>query len=197
MGVAWDEDHRIRYELSSLGEGEQHQVYVSCRVKHSLITDARCRCLMLESQLIPCAHILTVLRNIGAESIPPCCVMQRWTMRAKNAFPPKRLVGRHVWTEEMQRFRNLRNKGNSALFKASRSLECSDRVMQLFDELLAEDGYENHSTCDTFVGPLPPHYSGANSKSSNDVLNPKKIIAKSAPPSNKRLKRFHEYLRRK
>jgi hypothetical protein len=56
--------------------------------------------------------------------------------------------------------------------------------MQFFDELLAEDGYENHSTCGAFVGPLPPHYPGANSESSNDVLNPK-IIAKGAPPTNK------------
>jgi hypothetical protein len=196
-GVVWNKDHRIRYELSSLGEGEQRQVYVSCRVEHSLITDARCKCRMLESQLIPCAHIFTVLRNIRTESIPPCCVMQRWTVRATNAFPPERLVSMHVCTEEMQHFRNLSNKANDALFKASRSVECSDRVMQLFDELLAEDGYENHSTSDTFVGPLPPHYSGANSESLNDVLNPNKIIAKGAPPRNKRLKRFHDYLRRR
>jgi hypothetical protein len=68
--------------------------------------------------------------------------------------------------------------------------------MQFFDELLAEDGYENQSTCGTFVGPLPPHYPRANSESSNDVLNPKKITAKGAPPTNKRLKRFHDFFRR-
>jgi hypothetical protein len=58
--VGWDEDHRIRFELSSLGEGEQRQMHVSCCFEGSLITDARCRCGVLESHLIPCAHIFTV-----------------------------------------------------------------------------------------------------------------------------------------
>jgi hypothetical protein len=89
---------------------------VSFHFKRSLITDARCRCRMLESHLISCAHIFTVWMNMGAESIPPCCVIQRWTMRAKNAFPLERLVSTHVWSEEMHHFRDLRNKGNLALF---------------------------------------------------------------------------------
>jgi hypothetical protein len=118
-------------------------------------------------------------------------------MRAKNAFPPERLVSTYVWSEEMQHFCDLRNKGNLAIFKVSRSVEYTDRVIQLFDKVLAEDGHENQSTCGAFVGPLPPHYSGANCESSNDVLNQKKITAKRAPPTNKRLKRFHEYLRSK
>jgi hypothetical protein len=125
---------------------------------------------MLESQLIPCFHVFTVLMNNGAESIPPCCVMQRWTMRAKNAFPPERLVSKHVWSEEMQCFCDLRNKGNLALFKAFRPVDCTNRVMQFFDEVLAEDGYENLSTSGAFVGPLPPHYLWVNCGSSNDVL---------------------------
>jgi hypothetical protein len=94
--VAWDDDHGIRFELLPLGEGERRQVHVSCCFERSLMTDARCRCRMLESHLIPCAHIFTILMNMGAESIPPCCMMQRWIMRAKNAFPLERLVSTHV-----------------------------------------------------------------------------------------------------
>jgi hypothetical protein len=52
--VAWDEDHGIRFELSSLGKGERRQVHVSYHFEPSLRTYARCRCRMLESQLIPC-----------------------------------------------------------------------------------------------------------------------------------------------
>jgi hypothetical protein len=100
--VGWDEDHRTRFELSSLGEGEQRQVHVSCHFEGSVITDARCRCGMLESQLIPCAHVFTVLRNNRVANIPSFCVMEHWTMRAKGAFPPKRVVSTHVWSEEMQ-----------------------------------------------------------------------------------------------
>jgi hypothetical protein len=48
---------------------------VSCHFEGSLITDARCRCRMLERELIPCAHIFTVLSNSRVESIPPFCVM--------------------------------------------------------------------------------------------------------------------------
>jgi hypothetical protein len=172
-------------------------VHVSYHFEGSLITDARCICGMPGSQLIPCTHILTVLRNNRVDIIPSFCVMERWTMRVKGAFPPERVVSTHVWSEEMQHFCDLRNKGNLALFEASRSVECMDRVMQFLDEVLAEEGYEDQSTSGAFVGPLPAHFSGANCEYSNDVLNPKKIIAKGAPPTNKRLKRFHEYLRSK
>jgi hypothetical protein len=97
----------------------------------------------------------------------------------------------------MQCFCDLRNKGNLALFKASRSVECTDRVEQFLDDVLDEEGYEDQSSSGAFVGPLPGHFLGANCEYANDVLNPKKIIAKGAPPTNKRLKRFHEYLRSK
>jgi hypothetical protein len=97
----------------------------------------------------------------------------------------------------MQQFHDLRNKGNNALFKASRSAESTEHVMQFFDEVLAEQGYEEQSTYGAFVGPLLAHYSGANYESSNDVLNPNKITAKGAPLTNERLERFHEYLRSK
>jgi hypothetical protein len=118
-------------------------------------------------------------------------------MWAKGAFEPERVVSIHVWSEEMQCFCDLRNKGNLALFKASRSVECTDRVEQFLDDVLDEEGYEDQSSSGAFVGPLPGHFLGANCEYANDVLNPKKIIAKGAPPTNKRLKRFHEYLRSK
>jgi hypothetical protein len=107
----------------------------------------------------------------------------------------QRRCNTHVWSEEMQHFRDLRNKDNLALFKASRSVECTYRVMQFLDDVLAEERYQDQSTSEASVGPLPAHFSGANYEYSNDVLNPKKIIAKGAPATNKRLKRFHEYLR--
>jgi hypothetical protein len=123
--------------------------------------------------------------------------MQWWIMRAKNAFPPDGLVNTHVESEQMHRFRELHNKANLALYKMSRTVEDTDKVMKFFDDVLAEDGYDNQSIEGAFFDTLPAHFSGANSQSSNDVLNPKKIIAKGAPPTNKRLKRFHEYLRKK
>jgi hypothetical protein len=69
---------------------------VSCHFEGSLIKYARCRCRILESQLILCAHIFTVLRNSRVESIPPFCMMERWTMRAKGTFQPERVVSTHV-----------------------------------------------------------------------------------------------------
>jgi hypothetical protein len=78
--VGWDEDNRIKFKLSSLGEGEQLEVHVSCRFEGSLITNARCRCGLLESQLIPRAHIFIVLRNNRVDNIPSFCAMERWTM---------------------------------------------------------------------------------------------------------------------
>jgi hypothetical protein len=52
--MLWEEEddcERIRYEISSVGEGAHREVYLSCILEGSLMMDARCRCRMLESEL--------------------------------------------------------------------------------------------------------------------------------------------------
>lgn len=97
--MAPDEDERIRYKLRCVGDASHREVNVSCLLNCSMLMDARCCCKLLESEFIPCAHIFTILRSIEAEFIPQCIIKVRWTMRAKNAFFPEKLVSTHVWSE--------------------------------------------------------------------------------------------------
>jgi hypothetical protein len=57
----------------------------------------------------------------------------------------------------MQRFCDLQTRVILLYFKASRTAECTEGVMQFFDEVLAKQGYEEQSTYGAFVGPLPAH----------------------------------------
>jgi hypothetical protein len=42
----------------------------------------------------------------------------RWTMQAKVAFEPEKIANTHVWSEQMDRYRELRNMANRAINSA-------------------------------------------------------------------------------
>ncbi|XP_062211569.1 protein FAR1-RELATED SEQUENCE 5-like [Phragmites australis] len=188
------ENGLVKYGVGSEGVRED-LVYVICIFDGTLMQNASCFCRLMEGEAIPCAHIFAVMRFLGFDNIPKCCVVERWTNLAKIAFPSDRVTNTHVRSEQMARFRGLRNKANLALFKASKSEEQSERVMRFLDEVLEEGEGDDGSMEATSFGPLPAHFSGANQRFVTEVLDPNKIVAKGAP-SNKRLKRFHERLRR-
>jgi zinc finger SWIM domain-containing protein 3 len=81
----------------------------------------------------------------------------------------------------MDRYHALRNKGNRALFKVSRSEVETERVMKLLDEILKEDPQDNGTNGKTSFGPLPAHFSGDNQPVGSKVLDPEKIVTKGAP----------------
>jgi len=181
----------LRYEVA-LQSNSQRFFHVACTFGSSL-ADARCHCRKMEREGIPCAHIFCILKYLRIASIPPCCVSLRWIMNAKSAFPTEMRMNTHVWTEQMDRFHALRNKGNQALFKVSRSQRDTDRVMKLLDDILKEDVDENGTEEETSFGPLPAHFLSANQSSGTKVLDPAKIVTRGAPRSNKRWKASHEF----
>ncbi|KAL6638252.1 hypothetical protein ACP70R_025824 [Stipagrostis hirtigluma subsp. patula] len=185
----------VRYEVAPTRSGG-HRVLVTCAFEGQSLASASCDCRMMECEAIPCGHIFSVMRYVRLETIPPCCVNLRWTMQAKCAFPPDTGSNTHVWSERMERFRALRNKGSLALFKASRSTEVTERVNRFFDDILDEGVENDGNTEGTSFGPLPALFSGASRPFRSNVLDPKKIIAKGAPRSNKRWKSFHNSLNR-
>jgi hypothetical protein len=71
------------------------------------------------------------MKHFGMRDMPRCCVDVRWTMQAKLGFEPDRNSTRHVWTEQMDWFRELPNMANTFLFRASMSTEESQRVILL------------------------------------------------------------------
>jgi zinc finger SWIM domain-containing protein 3 len=93
----------------------------------------------------------------------------------------------------MDRYHALRNKGNRALFKVSRSEAETERVMKLLDEILKEDPQDNGIDEQTSFGPLPAHFSGANQPVGYKVLDLEKIVTKGAPQSNKRCRSSIEF----
>ncbi|KAL6615271.1 hypothetical protein ACP70R_037541 [Stipagrostis hirtigluma subsp. patula] len=113
-------------------------------------------------------------------------------MEAKKAFPTELGLDMLVWSEQMNRFHALCNKGNRALFKVSRSVAETKRVMQFFNEILA-DYMENQQNGDAAsFGRIPAHFLGANRPSIRKVVDPKKIISKGAPSLKKRWKAYPE-----
>ncbi|KAL6874077.1 hypothetical protein ACP4OV_014159 [Aristida adscensionis] len=100
-----------------------------------------------------------------------------------------------LWSDHMSRYRILRKKSNVALFNAARTDDGTNNVMEFFDGLIEEDAGSNGTAAAAALGPLPAHFSGANQGSTSRVLDPKKVVGKGAP-SNKRLKRFYETLRK-
>ncbi|PUZ57922.1 hypothetical protein GQ55_5G468300 [Panicum hallii var. hallii] len=134
-------------------------------------------------------------RALGPRTCARCCAgalasvtlpFRPPRMSAKSAFPTEMRTNMHVWTEEMNRFHALRNKGNRALFKVSRSQHNTKRVMKLLDDILKEDVEDNGAEEETSFEPLSAHFSVANQSSSNKVLDAIKIVTRGASRSNKR-----------
>lgn len=187
----------VRYEvvLKDGAEGGSRRLFsVECSFDGSLMNGAFCPCRKIECEAIPCAHIFAVLVFVGAATIPPCCVSKRWTMEAKAAFVSVRNANTHVWSEEMSRYRELRNIASMALFKVSKSGERSQQVKDYLQSIIDGPIENDDNTEETTFGPIPSHYSAASQASVERVLDPKIVDTKGAP-CKKRMKPFHETLR--
>ncbi|KAE8782466.1 polyadenylate-binding protein 2-like [Hordeum vulgare] len=69
-----------------------------------------------------------------------CCVSTRWTMVGKSAFDSERNGNVHDWSEQMDRYHELRNICSMYLFKASNSPEMSQKVVA-FLKVITEVDY--------------------------------------------------------
>ncbi|KAL6905922.1 hypothetical protein ACP4OV_003523 [Aristida adscensionis] len=194
LEVTRDNGGASRYEVGA--GGSKRGVTVTCTFEGSSIVNASCPCRMLECEGIPCVHIFSVMRFGHIETIPHCIVNVRWTMLAKIGFPMAGGCNTHVWSEQMERLRGLRNKSSLALFKASRTTEVTDKVNRFFDDILDEDIGNNEHPGPMSFDPLPALFSSASRPFQCNVLDPKKIITKGAPRSSKRWKSWQDSVRR-
>ena len=191
-----EDENLVKFVVSS--KWGKHDV--RCVFVQTSLQSVNCHCRKMERDDIPCAHLLCVLKHYGMLKMPPCCVAVRWTMKAKDAFEPDRIGSTHVWSEQMDRYRKLRNKCNTAMFKVSMSAEKSERIEELLDSIIYEDAEneenadegdnEDHTEAQAF-GPLPAYFSGANQSFTGKILDPIPIKGKGAP-CKKRPKSFHE-----
>ena len=138
---------------------------VECSFDGSLMNGAFCPCRKMECEAIPCAHIFAVLVFVRAATIPPCCVSKRWIMDAHAAFMSVRNANTQVWSEEMSRYRELRNIASMALFKESKSWERSLQEKDYLQSIINGPIQNDDNTEETTFGPIPSHYSAASQAS--------------------------------
>jgi hypothetical protein len=155
------------------------------------MVNVACQCCMMESEDISCGHIFYVLRFVQLETIPPCCIAGRWTKDAKKAFPTELGTNTLVWSEQMGRFHALHNKGKCAMFKASKSLVETERVMRFFNDIMAQEDCQYGSSDKTTFGPVP----SAPRHFTTVVKDTMKKIFKGAPSKKKRWKPYSELWR--
>ncbi|KAK1307126.1 hypothetical protein QJS10_CPA10g00339 [Acorus calamus] len=81
----------LEYGSKALGPPEVHVVKRLGEISrtHEVIYDPPnekivCTCKKFESEGIPCAHMLVVLRNDFIDELPEYLILQRWTMTAKD-----------------------------------------------------------------------------------------------------------------
>lgn len=84
-------------------ERRQVRFDVRCVYVGSVIESVHCQCRKMESEDIPCTHIFAILKCLGLDTIPSCCVAKRWTMKAKPAFDSDRSASTQQWSERMDR----------------------------------------------------------------------------------------------
>ncbi|BAT07934.1 Os09g0395700 [Oryza sativa Japonica Group] len=146
----------------------------------------------MECEDIPCSHIFVVVKFLGFDTIPRCCVVDRWTMGAKAAFRSDRNADPNVWSEHMVRYRSLRNLGSDAFFEAARNPEQTEKAMDFLKGILDKGSSSDENIVAGDFGPMSTHFLSSNQPLEKRVLGPEEIRAKGAP--SKRRRPFRETL---
>ncbi|XP_066165872.1 protein FAR1-RELATED SEQUENCE 5-like [Oryza sativa Japonica Group] len=180
--------------LYVVGLKDDNEVWDEVRVsfKGQALEGVECHCRKMECEDIPCSHIFVVVKFLGFDTIPRCCVVDRWTMGAKAAFRSDRNADPNVWSEHMVRYRSLRNLGSDAFFEAARNPEQTEKAMDFLKGILDKGSSSDENIVAGDFGPMPTHFSSSNQPLEKRVLDPEEIRAKGAP--SKRRRPFRETL---
>ncbi|KAG2608046.1 hypothetical protein PVAP13_4NG289338 [Panicum virgatum] len=138
-----------------------------------------CSCRKLESLGTPCSHIFFVLGHRGERKLPDCCVLERWTMGAKSAFPPIRMSTMYEYSATLLRYRDLRNISRAASFSESRSTEAYELLRGALQEaatILPNVGANEGN----MYGPVLPQAPEADCEDIRDVLDPMHVPGRGA-----------------
>nr|ABB47039.2 transposon protein, putative, unclassified [Oryza sativa Japonica Group] len=174
--------------LYVVGLKEDNEVWDEVRVtfKGQALPGVKCHFLKMDCEDIPCSHIFVVLKFLGFDIIPRCCVVDRWTMGATAAFRSDKNNDPNVWSEHMVRYRSLRNMGSDAFFEAARKLEQTKNVMDFLNGVLDKGSASHENIVAADFGPMPTHFLSSNQPLEKRVLDPDEIRAKEAPSKRQR-----------
>ncbi|XP_002450570.2 protein FAR1-RELATED SEQUENCE 5 [Sorghum bicolor] len=170
------------YIVGRVDKGDK-EYFVKCEicVDEGTLKRISCSCLKLQSLGTPCSHIFFVLGYRDERKLPECCVLKRWTMGAKSAFPPIRKSTMYDYSDSLQRYRELRNISHTASFVASRSPEAYERLKRVLHEeaaMVLPNGGENGGNK---FGPVLPQAQHIDSTESTNVLDPMHVPGRGAP----------------
>ena len=99
-----DGDDTEEYIVGRKDKGDI-MIYVKCEFNvEGNLKGVSCSCRKLQSVGTPCSHIFFVLGHPGERKLPDCCVLERWIMGAKSAFPPNKHSSRCKVTLALERF---------------------------------------------------------------------------------------------
>ena len=111
-------------------------------------------------------------------------------MGAKVAFPSDRRGGMHVWSDQMDRYRELCNKGKEAFLIASRNEEMLVEVLNYLQHIIDDNDDSNSFKEAMQYGPTIAQGSNCIQSSLERVHDPVCVNPRGAP--RKRYKNFTE-----
>jgi len=181
------------YDISVKNKREwKFQVDCEINEDESIISMIRCSCRKMQRDGIPCGHIFCVLKVLRAERIPSCCVLSRWSMRAKAGFPPIRKSSMYDTSQSLEKYRELRNLSHEASFKASQSDESFLYMKHVLCEIVGSNNASNAQVNNVSCGPVLAQSLHAELPNEGMVLDPVAVKSKGAPKKEKRVKAFQK-----
>ena len=112
--------------------------------------------------------------------LPDCCVLVRWTMGAKRAFPPIKKSTMYDYSPTLLRFRELRNLSLVAAFVASRSPNAYERTKRVLEQEAAMIMPNAGANKGKMYGPVLPQASEVDCEEFRDVLDPMHVPGRGA-----------------
>ena len=147
--------------------------YVKCELtEEANLKRISCSCRKLQSLGTPCSHIFFVLGLRDESKLRDCCVLERWTMGAKRAFPTIRKSTMYDYSPTLLRFCELRNLSFAAAFIASRSTEAYERTKRVLEQEAAVIMPNAGANEGKMYGPLLPQAPEVDCEEFRDVLDP-------------------------
>jgi zinc finger SWIM domain-containing protein 3 len=179
-----DGDNMSEYIVGRKDKGDM-MYFVKCEFcDEGNLKEISCSCRKLQSIGTPCSHIFFVLGHRHEDKLPDCCVLKRWTMGAKNAFPPNRNSTMYDYSDSLQRYRELRNISHAASFAASRSSESYERLKRVLEDEAAMNLPNGGDNGSKRYGPVLPQAPDVDSIAFSNVLDPLHVPGRGAPKKN-------------
>ena len=113
--------------------------------------------------------------------LPDYCVLERWTMSVKHAFPPIRKSTMYDYSPTILRYRELRNLSLAASFAASRSTEGYERIKRVLQQEAAVVMPNVGANVGNMYGLVLPQVPEVDCEEFRDVLDPMHVLGGGAP----------------